>query len=245
MSTIRVARRARYTTVAKGAVNDQSLSFRARGLLVWLLDKPDDWRVDSTTIARHGTEGREAVRTALRELEQARYLRRQRVQNPDGKWSTETVVYESPYEPDPTLDLGDAGTPAASPAPRNPASVTRTSVDRTSVSRASNRGTDTETQDLPPSTPSPGTSQTVASAIWESFDPRPSSPFVGLRKIVERLQAAGWSDAEIEQAGRESPTLALGFLERRLRENRERSRRRRPGRPVLDDRSVPAGELKL
>ncbi len=38
MSTFRIARRRKFTTIAQETVNDERLSFRARGILLWLLD---------------------------------------------------------------------------------------------------------------------------------------------------------------------------------------------------------------
>lgn len=96
MTTIRVTKRTRYAVVAQETVNDTTLSFRARGVLFWLLEKPDDWRCDSTTISRSGTEGREAVRAALRELEDAGYLRRTKTHGEGGHWKTVVEVYERP-----------------------------------------------------------------------------------------------------------------------------------------------------
>lgn len=82
----------------------------------------------------------------------------------------------------------------------------------------------------------------VARAIWEARDPKPATPFVGLRKIVEKLLAGGWTPAEVTVAGAAVPTLSTGWLEAEL------ARRRRPnGRaaaPVVD-RSAPSGRLYL
>ena len=102
--------------VDQRTTNDERLSFRARGILSWLLDKPDDWTCNSDAIARASTggldigtdekpkltkgEGRDAVRAALNELEAAGYLRRQRKQKPDGTWITETEVHERPLTED-------------------------------------------------------------------------------------------------------------------------------------------------
>lgn len=104
MSTIRVAHRARYTSIDRGLINDQRLSFRARGVLAWLLDKPDDWHCDSTAISHAGMEGREAVRAALRELERCGYLVRKRRRVDGGKMITETWVYERPVDNSSTED---------------------------------------------------------------------------------------------------------------------------------------------
>jgi len=84
----------------KATVNDDRLSFRARGILLWLLEKPDDWRCDSEVIARAGTEGREAVRTALKELLALGYLRRTKAHGPHGHWQNITDVFERPVATD-------------------------------------------------------------------------------------------------------------------------------------------------
>jgi hypothetical protein len=97
MTTFRVAERRRFTTVDRETLNDERLSFRARGILVWLLDKPDNWQTSGDAIQRAGTEGRDAVRAALNELEALGYLVRTRSQEKaTGRWMTETVIYESP-----------------------------------------------------------------------------------------------------------------------------------------------------
>lgn len=115
MTTIRVSRRDRWTTIDRRTINDADLSFKARGILIWLLDKPDGWRVRSADIERHGAEGREAVRAALRELEAAGYMERHRSRGELGRWQTETVVRETPGR------TGDG----------KPSPDTRTSVGRT------------------------------------------------------------------------------------------------------------------
>lgn len=109
MTTIRVERRQRFTTVSRKLVNDNRLSFRALGLLVWLLDKPDDWRVNSTQIANQCVEGRDAVRSAMAELERCGYLTRQRIQGSKGRWCTEVVVREVPPTDDGIPGVGQPG----------------------------------------------------------------------------------------------------------------------------------------
>lgn len=96
MSTIRVAKRTRYTTIDQRTIRDDRLSFRARGILVWLLDHPDDWSARADVIARAGTEGRDAVRSALQELEFCGYLVRDRRRDALGRWHSEIWVYEQP-----------------------------------------------------------------------------------------------------------------------------------------------------
>lgn len=99
MSTIRVAKRNRFTTIDRRTIRDARLSFRARGVLVWLLDHPDDWSARSDVIAAAGVEGRDAIRAAMRELEALGYLVRIKSRNNLGQWEQEVLVFERPHGP--------------------------------------------------------------------------------------------------------------------------------------------------
>jgi hypothetical protein len=119
MSIVRVARRARYSTIDQRTIRDDRLSFRARGILAWLLDKPDDWTVKADVIADAGQEGRDAVRGALKELETLGYLRREKTHDAEsGRWVHVSVIYERPEDADP-----EGGSPATGnqPAENQPA----------------------------------------------------------------------------------------------------------------------------
>lgn len=123
----------RWTAVDRRTINDEALSFRARGVLVWLLDKPEDWEWRSDTIALVGAEGRDAIRAAVRELEEHGYVERRRVQGESGRWLTETWVYERPEDSAPKTD-------SQAPVAGNQASVNRASV---SQSLSLSQNTDT------------------------------------------------------------------------------------------------------
>lgn len=112
---------ANFTVVSNSAINDEQLSFRARGLLSWLLSKPADWRIRSESIARQSpSEGRDAIRSAMRELIDAGYLVVEKVQDEQGRWATVQTIYEqprshaSPKPEKPTLGATDVGHPGPS-----------------------------------------------------------------------------------------------------------------------------------
>ncbi len=96
MTTIRVARRARYAAVDRRTINDGRLSFRARGVLVWLLDKPDGFTISRDALASAGPEGHHVVRQVLAELRTCGYLVRSQTRLPSGRFTTESVLYEVP-----------------------------------------------------------------------------------------------------------------------------------------------------
>jgi hypothetical protein len=101
VSIIRAPRPERdFTIVSNAVAQDARLSYRARGVLLAILSRPDGWRTDSEQLAKEGREGRDAIRAALRELEAAGYVDRKRVRVKDARgrlvWHTEVWVRDTP-----------------------------------------------------------------------------------------------------------------------------------------------------
>lgn len=95
---IRVQKRENpYVMLDKEFLSNEELSWKAKGLLAYLLSKPDDWQIAEADLIRRSKDGRDAVRAGLRELEASGYLARRQVREPGGKFArTECVVYERP-----------------------------------------------------------------------------------------------------------------------------------------------------
>ncbi len=122
MTIIRVEKREDYAVLPNAVLNDERLSWEARGLLSYLLSKPNHWRVNSRALVKAGPAGRDKVQRILRELEEHGYLERRRTRGPDGKFFWESVVREAPRagssEAPPTEESG-AEAPAE-PTPETP-----------------------------------------------------------------------------------------------------------------------------
>lgn len=85
-----------FTSVPNALAQDKSLTYEARGLLLYLLSKPDDWVVrmhDLELGERKG--GREKVRRIVAELLDAGYLERAVSRDEKGHVRTETLVREA------------------------------------------------------------------------------------------------------------------------------------------------------
>jgi len=94
-----------YVMIDKYGLNDERISWKAKGLLAYLLSKPDDWQVYERDLIKRSTDGRDAVRTALRELETYGYLSRRQVRGENGSFGhVEYVIYERPIEEETIVD---------------------------------------------------------------------------------------------------------------------------------------------
>lgn len=110
-----------FTVLRNDVLRDSRLSYRARGILVAILSRPDNWSIRSEQLAREGGEGRDAVRTALNELRKFGYLRTVHYQDETtGRFHTDQVVYDNPQD---FLDIPEN----PHPKPENPASVIQAS----------------------------------------------------------------------------------------------------------------------
>ena len=85
-----------WAVIQNAVLRNTALTFKARGLLAYLLSLPDNWSISAERIAATGPDGRDSIRTALQELERAGYVRRERRQNQRGQWATQSVIYDTP-----------------------------------------------------------------------------------------------------------------------------------------------------
>jgi len=94
---VRSKRRDRFVVIGNETIRDRRLSYKARGILAYLLSLPDNWRISSQYLATVAPDGRDAVRTGLQELERYGYLVRERIQDAEsGRWGWYQVIYDRP-----------------------------------------------------------------------------------------------------------------------------------------------------
>lgn len=94
---VRIAHRRRFTRVANEPIEDERLSWAALGIFVWLLSKPDNWRIDGRSIAKLSRGlGRDRVFAALSELRDAEYLQLVTYRDEHGLMRSVNVLYECP-----------------------------------------------------------------------------------------------------------------------------------------------------
>ena len=85
-----------FTVLRNEILEDKSLSFKARGLLAYLLSRPDGWSTDSKELATHGPDGTTAILSALSELESAGYLNRKQTHDAQGHFVSTFEITDTP-----------------------------------------------------------------------------------------------------------------------------------------------------
>lgn len=97
MSIYRVKKNANYVVMNRTVLNDDRLSWKAKGLHAYMLSMPDDWVFYNEELSRHSKDGIAVIKSSIKELKQYGYLVRKPVKDEKGKiLSWETHVFECP-----------------------------------------------------------------------------------------------------------------------------------------------------
>jgi hypothetical protein len=93
---VRTEKTSHFTVISNESLEDSNLSFGARGLLAYLLTKPNHWTVCLQALKKDSPQGITAIRSFIKELEKHGYLHRKLVNMGDGKLGYKSAIYESP-----------------------------------------------------------------------------------------------------------------------------------------------------
>ena len=94
---MRVEKTKNYSVISNEFIRREDLSWKAKGILTYILTLPDDWVININEIMTHATEGEKAFRSGWKELKDAGYVNRYPVRDKDSNKIThwETVIRES------------------------------------------------------------------------------------------------------------------------------------------------------
>ena len=129
MAVFRVERTRDYTVMSNHHLKNKELTLKAKGLLSQMLSLPEDWDYTLSGLSAINRESKDAIRSAVNELEKAGYIRRRQTVDERGKFSgNEYVIYE---QPQPLLDYPlsentTTGNPSTEkPSPENPTQLSK------------------------------------------------------------------------------------------------------------------------
>lgn len=116
MAVFRIEKTRDYTVMSNHHLRNAGLSLKSKGLLSMMLSLPEDWNYTTRGLAKICKEGTDSIGSALKELERAGYIVRNRLRDSKGKIvDVEYVIYETPHLPEP-----DGPDEAACPGMENP-----------------------------------------------------------------------------------------------------------------------------
>ena len=91
----RVVKNKNYSVISNDFIRRKDLSWKAKGILTYILTLPDDWKINLNEITTHATDGDKSFRSGWKELETAGYIKRYPVRNGQRISHWETIIRES------------------------------------------------------------------------------------------------------------------------------------------------------
>lgn len=117
MSIIRVAKQPnQFSIIDRTAAEDERLSMKAKGIMFYLLTKPDDWTLNVRDLINRSRDGRDSIYAGIKELRELGYISMRKYQDEKGLFKTEYIVYENPIN----VKEKELSTESASTSPENP-----------------------------------------------------------------------------------------------------------------------------
>lgn len=105
MVKVRKAKKDYVVIVSQKLIRDDRLSWKARGIFAYLWSQADEWDFSLKEVSKHATDGINALRVGVNELEKFGYLTRKRKRNNRGQLTdSEWVLSETPTCEKPTLE---------------------------------------------------------------------------------------------------------------------------------------------
>ncbi|HDR6828575.1 TPA: DnaD domain protein [Bacillus thuringiensis] len=105
MATFRVNKDKNYTTINNTGLKDTRLSWKAKGILAYILTLPDDWIFYMEEVTKHSKDGIASLKAGMKELKECGYVKRFPIKGENGKISKwETIIYEVPQVEKPLVE---------------------------------------------------------------------------------------------------------------------------------------------
>lgn len=94
---IRTKKERNYTVMDNTFLRDERLSAKAKGLFAYILYLPEDWCIYQSELVKHFSDGKDALRAAIKELETYGYVSKEKMKDNKGRFSGwQYTVNESP-----------------------------------------------------------------------------------------------------------------------------------------------------
>jgi hypothetical protein len=99
MSIVKINKKDNYAIISNLPLNDRKLSWKARGILAYLLSKPNNWTVSLGDLIRMSeNDGERSIKSALKELRDFGYAKMRRGEFKDGKGKRKLGTFYDIFE---------------------------------------------------------------------------------------------------------------------------------------------------
>jgi len=122
-----------YTMVNKEVLKDVRLSWKSKGLLVYLLSLPDDWKIYESELVKHSSDGIASLKTCIKELKTFGYIKKEKYRNNNGEFNGyEYWIYENPDRKR-FSDLGETDTGEMTTTNKDSTYIESTNIESTNI----------------------------------------------------------------------------------------------------------------
>lgn len=97
MSVFKIEKTKDYTVMSNYHLRDRNLSYKAKGLLSFMLSLPEDWDYSLAGLCSISKESRDGIRAILKELQEHHYVEIEKVRGDKGYFEYNYLIYEIPH----------------------------------------------------------------------------------------------------------------------------------------------------
>ena len=97
MSVFKIEKTKDYTVMSNYHLRDKNLSYKAKGLLSFMLSLPEDWDYSLVGLCSISKESRDGIRSILKELQEHHYVEIEKVRGDKGYFEYNYLIYEVPH----------------------------------------------------------------------------------------------------------------------------------------------------
>lgn len=98
MSVFKIEKTKDFTIMSNYHLKDRNLSYKAKGLLSFMLSLPENWDYSLKGLCSISKESKDAIRSTLNELKLNFYLKIEPSRAENGKFEYNYLIYEKPYK---------------------------------------------------------------------------------------------------------------------------------------------------
>lgn len=97
MSVFKIEKTKDYTVMSNYHLRDRNLSYKAKGLLSFMLSLPENWDYSLAGLCSISKESRDGIRSILKELQEHHYVEIEKVRGDKGYFEYNYLIYEVPH----------------------------------------------------------------------------------------------------------------------------------------------------